>query len=135
VWLVKVWDVISRSCCIYVSFQMSSYIPQLACYSPDHWGVSLCTVDGQRHSIGDVDVQFPLQSGSRPINYALAADEVGPDVVHRYVGHEPCGESVSHVKLNRDGKPHNPLVNSGAIVVASLMQVYYRLSLSGCVMW
>jgi len=113
-----------RLLCTCIAFQMSSYIPQLACYSRDHWGVSLCTIDGQRHSIGDVDVPFTLQSGSWPINYALATNEVGSEVVHQYVGHEPSAESVSHIKLNRDNKPHNPLVNSGAIAVASLMQVY-----------
>jgi len=102
---------------------MASYIPQLARYSRDHWGVSLCTVDGQRHSIGDVDVPFTIQSGSMPINYALATNEVGPEVVHHYVGHEPSRESVAHIRLNQDNKPHNPLINSGAIVVTSLLKV------------
>lgn len=109
-------------CCCFVP-QMASYVPQLARYSPDHWGVSLCTIDGQRHSIGDVDVPFTIQSGSMPINYALATNELGPEVVHQYVGHEPSGESVAYIKLNRDNKPHNPLINAGAIIVASLLKV------------
>ncbi len=37
-------------------------IPQLAAAAPDSWGVSLCTVDGQRFSIGDVKEPFSIQA-------------------------------------------------------------------------
>lgn len=33
--------------------KVATYIPQLAKYSPDYWGVSVCTVDGQRFAIGE----------------------------------------------------------------------------------
>lgn len=102
--------------------KVASYIPQLAKYSPDYWGVSLCTVDGQRHSIGDVEVPFTLQSSGKPINYALAINELGAETVHKYVGHEPSGETFNFIKLSPENKPHNPMINPGAIVIASLIK-------------
>ena len=45
----------------YKFLQVASYIPQLAKYSANSFGVSICTVDGQRFSIGDTNVPFTLQ--------------------------------------------------------------------------
>ena len=44
------------------SGKVADYIPQLAKLNPDSFGVAICTVDGQRYSIGDCTEPFTLQS-------------------------------------------------------------------------
>ncbi|XP_055520401.1 glutaminase kidney isoform, mitochondrial-like [Leucoraja erinacea] len=104
------------------SGKVADYIPQLAKFSPDLWGVSLCTVDGQRYSIGDTKVPFCLQSCIKPLEYAIAVNEFSTDFVHQYVGKEPSGLRFNKVFLNEEDKPHNPMVNAGAIVITSLIK-------------
>ncbi|KAG2459038.1 GLSK Glutaminase, partial [Polypterus senegalus] len=84
--------------------QVADYIPQLAKFSPDLWAASLCTVDGQRHSVGDTKVPFCLQSCVKPLKYAIAVNDLGTEYVHRYVGKEPSGLRFNKLFLNEDGK-------------------------------
>uniref|UniRef100_A0A669CXD7 glutaminase n=1 Tax=Oreochromis niloticus TaxID=8128 RepID=A0A669CXD7_ORENI len=102
--------------------QVADYIPQLAKFSPDLWGVSLCTIDGQRHSVGDTKVPFCLQSCVKPLEYAIAVHEFGSEHVHQFVGKEPSGLKFNKLSLNEEDKPHNPMVNAGAIVISSLIK-------------
>ncbi|XP_019746880.1 glutaminase kidney isoform, mitochondrial-like isoform X1 [Hippocampus comes] len=102
--------------------QVADYIPQLAKFSSDIWGVSLCTVDGQRHSMGDTKVPFCLQSCVKPLEYAIAVHELGSEHVHQFVGKEPSGFRFNNLSLNEEDKPHNPMVNAGAIVISSLIK-------------
>ena len=87
----------------------------------DYWGVSICTVDGQRYSIGDTNIPFTIQSSGKPINYAIALSELGSDVVHKYVGQESSGRMFNELILDHEKKPHNPMVNAGAIIICSLL--------------
>ncbi|XP_050554518.1 glutaminase liver isoform, mitochondrial isoform X4 [Spodoptera frugiperda] len=106
--------------------KVASYIPQLARASSENWGVSICTIDGQRFSIGDVTVPFTLQSCSKPLTYAMALETLGPDVVHKYVGTEPSGRNFNELVLDYNMKPHNPMINAGAILVCSLLKTLDR---------
>ncbi|KPU76746.1 uncharacterized protein Dana_GF11462, isoform G [Drosophila ananassae] len=106
--------------------KLADYIPQLARYSPDFWGVSICTVDGQRYSIGDVEEPFTLQSCSKPLTYAIALEKLGPKVVHSYVGQEPSGRNFNELVLDQNKKPHNPMINAGAILTCSLMNALVK---------
>jgi len=110
--------------------QVAAYIPQLASFSPDKWGVSMCSIDGQRFNMGDTDIQFTMQSCSKPLAYAIALNELGADTVHRYVGTEPSGRMFNAIVLDYNNKPHNPLVNAGAIVISSLLYQLVEPSMS-----
>ncbi|XP_013401990.1 glutaminase kidney isoform, mitochondrial [Lingula anatina] len=108
--------------------KVATYIPQLSRVNPDYWGVSSCTIDGQRHSVGDVHVPFCLQSCSKPLLYALAQNEMSAETIHQYVGQEPSGRSFNELTLDYENKPHNPMINAGAIVVSSLLKNENSLS-------
>ncbi|CAL8388832.1 unnamed protein product, partial [Gadus morhua 'NCC'] len=102
--------------------QVADYIPQLAKFNPDLWAVSLCTVDGQRHTVGDTKVPFCLQSCVKPLKYAIAVHDHGTDYVHSFIGKEPSGLRFNKLFLDEEDKPHNPMVNAGAIVCTSLIK-------------
>ncbi|XP_032591405.1 glutaminase liver isoform, mitochondrial isoform X3 [Drosophila grimshawi] len=106
--------------------KLADYIPQLARHNPNSWGVSICTVDGQRYSIGDVEVPFTLQSCSKPLTYAIALEKLGPKVVHSFVGQEPSGRNFNELVLDQNKKPHNPMINAGAILTCSLMNALVK---------
>lgn len=103
--------------------KVADYIPQLARSDPEMWGVAVCTVDGQRASFGDAKEEFCLQSCSKPATYAMVLEEHGAEVVHQHVGREPSGSVFNALILNPQGRPHNPLINAGAIMTSSLLLV------------
>ncbi|CAG2055143.1 unnamed protein product [Timema podura] len=80
--------------------KVASYIPQLAKMTPSYWGVSVCTIDGQRCSFGDTNIPFTLQSCSKPLTYAIALEELGNEKVHAYVGQEPSGRMFNELVLD-----------------------------------
>ncbi|XP_011258889.1 glutaminase liver isoform, mitochondrial isoform X1 [Camponotus floridanus] len=106
--------------------KVASYIPQLARMNPEYWGVSVCTIDGQRFSIGDTSIPFTLQSCSKPLTYAIALDRLSPEVVHQYVGQEPSGRNFNELVLDHNKKPHNPMINAGAILICSLLKTLVK---------
>jgi glutaminase len=101
---------------------LPTYIPQLARVNPEQFGVTICTIDGQMLSLGDATVEFSVQSCGKPLNYCLALEQHGAEVVHRYIGREPSGRGFNELSLDAEGKPHNPMINSGAIMACSLIQ-------------
>ena len=99
----------------------ADYIPILRDADPERWGVAICTVDGQRMGLGDVDVYHSIQSVSKPITYAYALDHEGAAFTHQFVGVEPSGRPFNALDLLPDQRPFNPCVNAGAIMMAGVV--------------
>lgn len=99
----------------------ADYIPILRDADPEPWGVAVCSVDGQRLAIGDVDLYHSIQSVSKPLTYAHALTREGVEFTHRFVGVEPSGRPFNAFDLLPDQRPYNPCVNAGAIIVAGLV--------------
>ena len=99
----------------------ADYIPILRDADPEKWGVALCTVDGQRLGLGDVDTYHSIQSVSKPLTYAYALRQEGEALTHEFVGMEPSGRPFNSLALLPDQRPFNPCVNAGAIMVAGLV--------------
>lgn len=76
--------------------------------NPEYWGVSVCTIDGQRFSIGDTSIPFTLQSCSKPLTYAIALERLGQEVVHQYVGQEPSGRNFNELVLDYNSEFFSP---------------------------
>ena len=101
---------------------VADYIPQLRRVDPEQLAIAVCTVDGQRFSVGDATTAFCLQSVSKVVNYSLALEEHGTEAVHQHVGREPSGQSFNELALNPEGLPQNPMVNASAIMTTSLIR-------------
>lgn len=100
---------------------VAEYIPELKKVDPEQFGMSIATVDGQRFNYGDYQVPYSVQSTCKPINYALALEEHGVEKVHQHVGREQSGVGFNAITLSREGLPHNPMINAGAIMACSLI--------------
>ena len=107
---------------------LADYIPQLANVNPELYSISICTIDGQIYNKGDYKREFCVQSCSKPITYLIASDLNGADYIHNFVGREPSGRNFNELCLSNEKIPHNPLINSGAIMCASLID--YKNSLA-----
>lgn len=100
----------------------ADYIPELAAVAPDSFGLCLATADGLIYQVGDTDIGFTIQSISKPFTYALALADRGLDGVAAHIDVEPSGEPFNEIALEPDTqRPSNPMINSGAITAASLV--------------
>lgn len=119
---------------LYVEFRekknngvLANYIPELTRVNPDNLGIVLTTVDGHQYSHGDANVQFTIQSVSKPFVYGMAIQEYGVSKVLEKISVEPSGDAFNSISLYPDsGRPFNPMINAGAIAATNLIWQIYR---------
>ncbi|WP_355660630.1 glutaminase B [Halomonas salifodinae] len=98
--------------------RVADYIPALADQPADRLGIALCTRDGRLYGAGDAEEPFSIQSLSKVLLLSLALRSHG-DALWQRVGLNPSGmpfNSLMQLETER-GKPRNPFINAGAIVV------------------
>lgn len=109
------------------------YIPELKRMDSHLLGMTVVSTGGKEITAGDVHVRFTLQSISKVFALTLAIMDRGMDEVFRHVGMEPSAEPfdsfppslflpINKPEFREWVKPANPMINSGAIVVSSLIK-------------
>lgn len=68
---------------------------------------------------------FSMQSVSKVVAYAFLYNifvlRGRENDVHKWIGDEPSGETFNEPVFDSLGRPHNPMVNTGAIMVCTLL--------------
>lgn len=102
---------------------VASYIPELFNADKNHLGICIFTKEGEIYEAGDTTIRFTIQSISKVISLAAALQHCGFDKVFEKIGMEPSGDAFnSLLKLDMSSDyPYNPMINSGAIAVASYL--------------
>ena len=102
--------------------RVATYIPELANIPAEKFGIHLSTLGGESIGIGDFQEKFSIQSIAKVLALTMAYRIKGGDLWER-VGVEPSGASFnSLVQLEYEmGKPRNPLINAGAIVICDVL--------------
>ena len=102
--------------------KVARYIPELANVAPDQFGMAIVDLQGNVYRVGDAEVPFSIQSISKLFALTLAFHLEGDSIWQR-VGREPSGNPFnSLVQLEREqGKPRNPFINAGALVVTDIL--------------
>lgn len=105
--------------------EIATYIPELGKANPADFGIALATVEGEVFSVGDCRQEFTIQSICKPMAFLMALEKHGRDKTLQHVGVEPSGDPFNSIELdpkNLRPRPFNPMVNAGAISVASLIK-------------
>lgn len=101
---------------------VAAYIPALARVAPSAFAIAIALADGETVAAGEADSQFSIQSIFKVFTLGIALGRHGNALWER-VGREPSSNafnSIIELELE-DGKPRNPFVNAGALVITDAL--------------
>ncbi len=101
--------------------QVTDRIPQLAKANPGWFAVHICCESGKTLSFGDTACVFPLMSVIKTFSLLYLLEHLGAEKVFGWVGVEPSDAPFNSLEqlITDRGHPRNPMINSGAITLAS----------------
>ena len=98
--------------------KLPSYIPLLAQADPQTIAIAIQPINDDRILVGDTAQTFPLMSVIKPFLLFYLLEEKGIAPVFKLVDRQPTTEAFNEIP---EGKPKNPMINSGAIALSSLL--------------
>ena len=104
--------------------KVADYIPALAAVSGNNLGIAISTVNGEHYQAGDANERFSIQSISKVLSLVVAMNHYGEEEIWQRVGKDPSGQpfnSLLQLEIEQ-GKPRNPFINAGALVVCDMLQ-------------
>ncbi|WP_107670560.1 glutaminase [Cyanothece sp. BG0011] len=103
--------------------KLPNYIPLLQDSKPSVLTICIITKNNYILSQGDSQIKFPLMSIIKPFLLLYLLSEFGEELIFQKVGSQPSNYSFNSLKqLQLDqGFPRNPMINSGALTLASLL--------------
>lgn len=104
--------------------KVATYIPELAFADPTDLGIAIMDEHGNVTGVGDFEKSFTMQSVVKPLILLAALIDNGMEKVRSLVGVESTGkpfDSFNYSDLALTGDHINPMINTGAIALCSLI--------------
>lgn len=120
-----VQDIIDKNKGFYKQGSVADYIPALKNANIQDCGITVIDKEHNQYSAGDYGKKFTIQSISKVIALMQAIMDNGEEEVFKRVGYEGSEKSfnaISYLGEDKTKKAINPMMNSGAIVVTSLVK-------------
>lgn len=106
-----------------VKGKLPQYIPLLKQVNPQRFSLCLMNTEKTIFAEGDLTLTFPLMSLIKPFLVFYLLSHLGEKTVFQKVGQDSSDYSFNSLEqLQQDqGFPRNPMINSGAILLSSLI--------------